>query len=563
MPLNSSGPISLGGATSGESINLEIGVSATATVSLNDTNVRTLAGSSFSTPGTQISVPTDFYGKSLVTTTPVYYYVAANGIYTPPGSPSQNKQLQGYNPSHVGWAFIGASKIHACYKGQSSIGATTCGVIHMTEYNKATGQRTLITGWGNMTQNHDWNMVCRSQDGRYMYGTGNFVTQFGGPTSNNANFYGKYDTQTNSWVWMRSYHTATSAALNGFRRLAGLGVELSNGNVVLITNKTGQAANVDRDGFMIINGSTSADIFTTKYTSAGTPGTFLSIVKDSSDNFYILTSSSYILKYNSSGTLLWTQQYTSDIGTLVGSQPTLLMDPSDNLYCFVDHALTVVPLYSYPETVMNYAFKMNSSGTILWSSKWNGAWYGRQTRSFGTVGFKWNSAENNLIIVGTVLTYPQTSAGNSVFTWINSSTGLAVRARKLTYNSYYPNGNLTSPQYEGAGRWATAFDVKDGEMLAWTDQPLQAGTYRNTPGLSWILLSSTGGNTKTSGYGNSTVYQADTTPTVTSNVITSTAITPAYSQVTGGNTLNAITVRTMPGPNYQELPILATGYGNW
>jgi hypothetical protein len=62
MALNSSGPISLGGATTGQSINLELGQSATTQVSLNDTNVRALAGvtTSFST----IVVPLDFWGKS-------------------------------------------------------------------------------------------------------------------------------------------------------------------------------------------------------------------------------------------------------------------------------------------------------------------------------------------------------------------------------------------------------------------------------------------------------------------------------------------------------------------
>jgi hypothetical protein len=61
MAMNSSGPISLGGATTGQSINLEIGSPATSTVSLNDTIVRTLAG----VASGQIVVPTDFYGKSL------------------------------------------------------------------------------------------------------------------------------------------------------------------------------------------------------------------------------------------------------------------------------------------------------------------------------------------------------------------------------------------------------------------------------------------------------------------------------------------------------------------
>jgi hypothetical protein len=62
MTLNSSGPISLGGSTSGQSINLELGQSATAQISLNDTNVRSLAA----VPSGAIVVPTNFYGKSSV-----------------------------------------------------------------------------------------------------------------------------------------------------------------------------------------------------------------------------------------------------------------------------------------------------------------------------------------------------------------------------------------------------------------------------------------------------------------------------------------------------------------
>lgn len=60
MALNSSGPISLGGATAGQSINLENGFSATAQVSLNDTAVRNLAG----VASGAITMPTNFYGKA-------------------------------------------------------------------------------------------------------------------------------------------------------------------------------------------------------------------------------------------------------------------------------------------------------------------------------------------------------------------------------------------------------------------------------------------------------------------------------------------------------------------
>jgi hypothetical protein len=60
MALNGSGPISLGGSTTGQSIAIELGLSPTAQISLNDVSVRTLAGKGSG----QIQMPTDFWGKS-------------------------------------------------------------------------------------------------------------------------------------------------------------------------------------------------------------------------------------------------------------------------------------------------------------------------------------------------------------------------------------------------------------------------------------------------------------------------------------------------------------------
>ena len=68
MALNPSGPISLGGSTVGQSINLELGNSATATASINSSAFRTLAG----VPSGQISL-SNFYGKS---NTPPYFVSA-------------------------------------------------------------------------------------------------------------------------------------------------------------------------------------------------------------------------------------------------------------------------------------------------------------------------------------------------------------------------------------------------------------------------------------------------------------------------------------------------------
>jgi hypothetical protein len=77
MTLNASGPISLGGSTTGESINLELGLSATAQISLNDTAVRTLAG----VASGAIVVPTNFYGKSSVAFDPDGGTTAGTAVY--------------------------------------------------------------------------------------------------------------------------------------------------------------------------------------------------------------------------------------------------------------------------------------------------------------------------------------------------------------------------------------------------------------------------------------------------------------------------------------------------
>jgi hypothetical protein len=60
MTLNTSGPISLGGTTAGQSIEIENGGNGTTQISLNDTAVRSLAG----VPSGQIAMPTNFYGHS-------------------------------------------------------------------------------------------------------------------------------------------------------------------------------------------------------------------------------------------------------------------------------------------------------------------------------------------------------------------------------------------------------------------------------------------------------------------------------------------------------------------
>lgn len=77
MTLNASGPLSMGGSTVGQSINLELGVSATAQGALNDTSFRTLAG----VASGQISI-SNFYGKSSATYFMAYCSVDSSPLAT-------------------------------------------------------------------------------------------------------------------------------------------------------------------------------------------------------------------------------------------------------------------------------------------------------------------------------------------------------------------------------------------------------------------------------------------------------------------------------------------------
>lgn len=76
MPLNTSGPISLAGTTLGQSIALELNLSPTSQISLNQSDVRTLA----QVPTGQIIMPTDFWGKSSFTPSLTYVTTAGGGF---------------------------------------------------------------------------------------------------------------------------------------------------------------------------------------------------------------------------------------------------------------------------------------------------------------------------------------------------------------------------------------------------------------------------------------------------------------------------------------------------
>ncbi len=90
MPINNSGPVSLGGSTTGQSINLELGLSATAQISMNDAVVRTLLGRASGS----ISL-NDAYGKS--------------NLGTPLGVSAYPPNYESYNNLTVAWSLPASS----------------------------------------------------------------------------------------------------------------------------------------------------------------------------------------------------------------------------------------------------------------------------------------------------------------------------------------------------------------------------------------------------------------------------------------------------------------------
>jgi hypothetical protein len=124
MTLNSSGPISLGGATTGQSINLEIGAAATTQVSLNDTNVRLLA----QVPTGAIQMPTNFWGKKFSANSATFFMMGGGGVYgsigAAPGGGGQMIGQTGQTVSVTGTTYsivVGAAGSNSTAFGYTAI----------------------------------------------------------------------------------------------------------------------------------------------------------------------------------------------------------------------------------------------------------------------------------------------------------------------------------------------------------------------------------------------------------------------------------------------------------
>jgi hypothetical protein len=122
MTLNASGPISLGGAITGESTNLEVGNSATTQLAFNDTKVRTLTGT---TAGTALIMPTNFYGKT--------------------------NPFPGGNVSYTDLASVGAAMVLASNTTATAGGTLTLNSVSLGSYDYAIQSATTVSSFTNST----------------------------------------------------------------------------------------------------------------------------------------------------------------------------------------------------------------------------------------------------------------------------------------------------------------------------------------------------------------------------------------------------------------------------
>ena len=129
MTLNASGPISIGGSTSGQSINLELGRAAGAQSSMGETDLRTLAGVASGPIDLQ-----DFYGKSAADQIPDAVNWADISGETPQQNASQTMQgFTGTLTLRVTMGAVvagsGARTFHIYKNGASAVSLSGTGLV--------------------------------------------------------------------------------------------------------------------------------------------------------------------------------------------------------------------------------------------------------------------------------------------------------------------------------------------------------------------------------------------------------------------------------------------------
>lgn len=311
MTLNSSGPISLAGTTAGVSIEVELGGGGTTQISLNDANVRALAG----VPSGAITMPTNFYGKS-----------SASGYYY---------SILGTNPG-IGGVYGGSLYVDSSDNTYTvSINLNTNRPI-VTKVNSS-GSIVWQTG---ITDNaFSYNGVnCIAVDS-----SGNVYIAWGGLYVVSLNSSG-------AWRWTRSIINSNSNIVNII--IDGSG----NINVVWLYYSAGPGTYATYVSVFNSSGTYSSTFgFQNSPNSSLTrnpvyyDGTYFYASFQYSGN---LPATPYLIKFNSSG-ISWSKYPTN---SNINSTGSVAVDSSGNVYQTAKYNPTGTPTY--------YIAKYNSSGVF-------------------------------------------------------------------------------------------------------------------------------------------------------------------------------------------------------
>jgi hypothetical protein len=360
MALNSSGPISLAGPTVGQSIAVELGLSPTGQIDLNQSNVRALAGI---TTG-MISL-NDFYGKSSISywlawyTGPTYTGTPATSVqaFTSGGNMYFSAALNPATSRVVFRISDTGSLIAACQIdfSASSVGIADDGTI-------------ILAG---SKQNGTYNRCCivkLSADLSTFLGVYGFNQGSGSPaansqsiavakyaigrsTNNNMLFYGGrprgyvFDKNLNFITTFRPYNVQADAGSNG-------GVDASENMYGLDRNSSNISFIGKWNSAGVVQWATSLPI-QCRELSVGSSG-FIALQGENN-----ATAAPTVIAMNTDGTYRWGRVITTQN---FGFGRTAV-DSSDNVYCVCNG----------PAPSILYVYKFDVNGNLIWQRQFSGS----------------------------------------------------------------------------------------------------------------------------------------------------------------------------------------------
>lgn len=416
MTLNASGPLSMGGSTVGQSINLELNQSATALASINSSSFRTLAG----VASGQISI-SNFYGKSNI---PPYYF----GAYVPP---SNQINISGAsNPLYYnGFIYVVYS-----YNGYLVFTQyTTAGVLNyqkQTNVSNFASQGTIYPAYLTVNPN-----------------TGEFWIAGSGYSNGYKLIAVKFDTTGVATVakymsWTNSITYRGNMSFN-FDSSSNIYVTCYMNNTDSYGSAQYWSVAAKWDSTLTTNS------WTRSYSGAGGAGTgdtvYSNSVLDSSNNLYMLSTKSGssnvgigIKKIDSSGTLLAQKIVTASGGSsYFGSG--LALDGSGNLY--------VSWRYYTGGNGINLVSKFNSSLVHQWS---------RQSSSYG------ESSRVYLMDNGNILWTAAKLPGYLLNFYVLDTSGTLVASVLTSTNGVPGTGNSSLLMASGGSYGNTIKMPQDG-----------------------------------------------------------------------------------------------------